>query len=234
MDRRKFTKDVSKLISTGVILSSGQLIAGCSDDNVLPEGTLQLQIAEETALVAGENFLINWVSNGIEKVDLAYKIDQAANYLTFERGLPANSGSYNFEVPNNINGTSLTFRVSDANTGDVLSEGIAIQLLFKWFINLAETKELENVGGYVKVTEVNNPFIIRKTGADSYIALSLICTHQGCVVDVNAEEGGAFACPCHGSTYTNIGEVTKGPAENDLQNFKIEKSGTNDLIIYYS
>jgi|GEM_PF-5827469 len=233
MNRRKFTKDVTKIISTGVILSSSQLISSCDDgDDVVPEGTLQLQIPEDAALVAGENFQISWASNGVDKVDLAYKIDQAANYLTFERDVPASTGSFDFVVPANINGSSLTFRVSDSTTDEVLAEGISIQLLFKWLIDLTQTSELDNVGGFVKITDVNNPFIVRKTGAESYIALSLICTHQGCVV--NVQNTGDFACPCHGSTFTKDGEVTNGPAEKPLQTFKIENTSPNELVIFYS
>ncbi len=232
MNRRKFTKDVSKLVSTGIVLSSGQFMAACdNDDGVAPEGTLSLQIEEEAELVVGENFAIKWVSSGIEKVDLAYKIDQAANYLTFQREVDANTGQFDFTVPNNINGTTLTFRISNSVTGDVLAEGSPINLIFKWLISLSETEALNNVGGFVKITEVNNPFIVRKTGADSFIALSLVCTHQGCVIGV--EDNGSFRCPCHGSTFTDAGAVTQGPAERPLDNFRIEQPDADNLVIYY-
>ena len=40
-------------------------------------------------------------------------------------------------------------------------------------------------------------------------AISMICTHLGCIVKQNAE---GFECPCHGSRFAANGTVTKGPA----------------------
>ena len=233
MDRRKFTKDVTKFISTGIVVSTGSFISACDDgEDVLPEGTLSLLIEEEPDLVVGENFAIKWNSNGIGKIDLAYKIDQAANYLTFQREYDASVGQFDFEVPENINGSTLTFRISDSASGNVLAEGSPLTLIFKWPITLSQTQALDNVGGFVKITEVNNPFIVRKTGADTFLALSLVCTHQGCVVGV--EDNGALRCPCHGSTFTDAGAVTQGPAERPLSSFRIEKIDADNIVVYYS
>ncbi|NJN02916.1 MAG: Rieske 2Fe-2S domain-containing protein [Leptolyngbyaceae cyanobacterium SL_1_1] len=43
--------------------------------------------------------------------------------------------------------------------------------------------------------------------------LSAVCTHLGCIVDWNGE---AFVCPCHGSRYDALGQVTRGPAPKAL------------------
>ncbi len=45
-------------------------------------------------------------------------------------------------------------------------------------------------------------------------ALSLECTHLGCLVNAG-EEG--FFCPCHGSRFGPMGEVYSGPARRSLQ-----------------
>lgn len=233
MNRRKFTKEITKYISTGLVISTSQLITSCDDNgDVVPaEGSLILNIEEDAELIAGEVFSIKWASNGIDKIDLAYKIDQAVNYLTFQREFNASIGQFDFEVPDNINGSTLTFRITDSSSGEVLGDEISFNLIFKWLLKLSETQELDNVGGFVKVTEVNNPFIVRKTGVDNYLAISLICTHQSCVVGV--ETNGSFRCPCHGSTFTDMGEVTQGPAETALPTFRIEREGSDTLVIYY-
>jgi cytochrome b6-f complex iron-sulfur subunit len=44
-------------------------------------------------------------------------------------------------------------------------------------------------------------------------AVSLICTHLGCVVKSEAD---GFHCPCHGSRFGADGSVTKGPAPKAL------------------
>jgi nitrite reductase/ring-hydroxylating ferredoxin subunit len=44
-------------------------------------------------------------------------------------------------------------------------------------------------------------------------AMSLECTHLGCVVNV-VDRG--FFCPCHGSDFGSMGEVYSGPANEPL------------------
>ncbi|MBF2064030.1 MAG: FAD-dependent oxidoreductase [Calothrix sp. C42_A2020_038] len=51
-------------------------------------------------------------------------------------------------------------------------------------------------------------------------AISLTCTHQGCIVKM--AEDGKFHCPCHGAVFAADGKVLKGPAERDLAKFEIK------------
>lgn len=53
-------------------------------------------------------------------------------------------------------------------------------------------------------------------------AVSLICTHLGCIVKDTAD---GFECPCHGSQFTADGTVTKGPAPTALPWRKVTGSG---------
>ena len=53
-------------------------------------------------------------------------------------------------------------------------------------------------------------------------AVSLICTHLGCIVKAGA---GGFECPCHGSRYDKEGNVTKGPAPQALPWLKVAVAG---------
>ena len=52
-----------------------------------------------------------------------------------------------------------------------------------------------------------------RTGASSFIALGMACTHQGTKVNI---EGQIFDCPNHGARYSSTGEVTRGPASRAL------------------
>lgn len=45
-------------------------------------------------------------------------------------------------------------------------------------------------------------------------AISSVCTHLGCVV--THTEGEGFACPCHGSNFSEDGSVVGGPAPAGL------------------
>ena len=55
-----------------------------------------------------------------------------------------------------------------------------------------------------------------------------VCTHLGCTV--NAVETG-YLCPCHGSTYDQVGLNTGGPAPTPLVFFKVYVGASGDLLI---
>jgi cytochrome b6-f complex iron-sulfur subunit len=50
---------------------------------------------------------------------------------------------------------------------------------------------------------------------DGALALSWVCTHQGCKVPWNDDDR-EFHCPCHGARYDLSGTVTGGPAPRPL------------------
>jgi len=58
-------------------------------------------------------------------------------------------------------------------------------------------------------------------------ALSLTCTHLGCMVNTTSK---GFACPCHGSVFNTRGEVIRGPADRPLKRLAVEEDG-NDVLI---
>jgi len=58
-------------------------------------------------------------------------------------------------------------------------------------------------------------------------AISLICTHLGCIVKSGPE---GFECPCHGSRFAPDGAVVKGPAPKALPWRKISGSGGTYVV----
>ena len=74
-------------------------------------------------------------------------------------------------------------------------------------------------GGFVKEGDL----IIINTG-DGFIALSSICTHEGCSVSYSSEDNN-LPCPCHGSVYSTTGSVLEGPAENPLKKYELSQEG---------
>ena len=55
--------------------------------------------------------------------------------------------------------------------------------------------------------------VLRRRSEKEVAAISLVCTHLGCTVNV-VETG--FLCPCHGSQYDEDGIVVGGPAPKTL------------------
>jgi cytochrome b6-f complex iron-sulfur subunit len=60
-----------------------------------------------------------------------------------------------------------------------------------------------------------------------FAAVSSICTHRGCTVDLG---GPGLACPCHGSQYDREGRVMRGPANRALARYPVQANG-DDLTI---
>ena len=85
--------------------------------------------------------------------------------------------------------------------------------------------DLGNVGGYV----YDQNMIIIHTGDSQYVALSKICTHQGCTVGYNSSAN-QIVCPCHGARYSLDGAVLRGPANRPLTKYVVTIDN-NTLII---
>jgi cytochrome b6-f complex iron-sulfur subunit len=59
-------------------------------------------------------------------------------------------------------------------------------------------------------------------------AMSLVCTHLGCVV---AETPDGFHCPCHGSRFDPDGRVLGGPAPRALHWLPISQAADGSLLV---
>ena len=69
-------------------------------------------------------------------------------------------------------------------------------------IQLSAYPALANVGGIARISGTNSPVAIAHTAADTFVALSLICPHQGTTVNIN---GSGFLCPNHGARFDGGG-----------------------------
>ncbi|RMG42753.1 MAG: Rieske (2Fe-2S) protein [Candidatus Dadabacteria bacterium] len=59
--------------------------------------------------------------------------------------------------------------------------------------------------------------------------VSMVCTHQTCLLAVNRELTG-FSCPCHNSSFNLSGEVLKGPAKEPLSFYRLELDSNGKLV----
>ena len=108
---------------------------------------------------------------------------------------------------------------------DTSSTGAPQNVDFTLDLNNSAYSALKNKGGRI----YNDNIIIVHTNSDQYIALSDICTHQGCTVEFNGSSG--FQCPCHGATYALSGAVTGGPAPSPLTHYNTALNGSS-LRVY--
>ncbi len=60
-------------------------------------------------------------------------------------------------------------------------------------------------------------------------AVSLRCTHLGCTLRPEGQEG--LACPCHGSRFDVRGRLRSGPARRDLAQLPVTRDGREDVTV---
>jgi cytochrome b6-f complex iron-sulfur subunit len=94
-------------------------------------------------------------------------------------------------------------------------------------LSIAGNSSLNTTGG----SKIVQNIIVINTGSDIFVALSSICTHQGCTVGYNSGAGN-IQCPCHGSVYATTGSVINGPAPRALKSYPVSLTG-NILTITF-
>lgn len=82
----------------------------------------------------------------------------------------------------------------------------------------------------VKSEKLKFPIYLYKQSESEYIALWMECTHQGAELSAH---GDYLTCPAHGSEFKHTGNVTQGPAQQDLRKFKTSISD-QFVLIYLS
>lgn len=71
-------------------------------------------------------------------------------------------------------------------------------------------------------------YVVRK--GNTYRALSGICPHLGCTVNVVTGKE-PFLCPCHGSHFGKNGDVVSGPSPRGLTWYLVSLSKDSRLVI---
>ena len=96
-------------------------------------------------------------------------------------------------------------------------------------LSLRQNPELGEPRGSLRLMPdgFEDPVFLMVLDGGGFAALSSICTHRGCTVDLG---GPGFACPCHGSQYSRDGSVVRGPASRALTRYPVRASG-DELVI---
>ena len=84
---------------------------------------------------------------------------------------------------------------------------------------------LKSTGGFI----LTKGIYVICTAPSTYIALSSICTHQGCTVNFNSSSN-KFSCPCHGGMFDISGKVLVGPPTSPLPKYSVVLDG-NSLTV---
>ena len=67
---------------------------------------------------------------------------------------------------------------------------------------------LATIGQLAKIPAASGLIAVKRTGPTSFAAISTVCTHLGCEVNI---ANNALDCPCHRSRFDSDGKQTKLP-----------------------
>ena len=85
-------------------------------------------------------------------------------------------------------------------------------------VSLANFSALASVGGVARVDGGSgSPVALVRTGTSSFVALSMVCTHEGTTIGITS---GGFTCPNHGAKFDTSGNwVTSQTRASNLVSF---------------
>ena len=79
-------------------------------------------------------------------------------------------------------------------------------------------KQLANTNGSAIINSNVGQLVVVRENATTAVALSAVCTHQGCTVNYSASSQ-RLVCPCHGAEFSLTGSVVLGPATVALKSY---------------
>lgn len=91
-------------------------------------------------------------------------------------------------------------------------------------IRVAGTSQLTPLGKVVDFEYQDTPCAIVQLEDGSYVGLSRICTHLGCIIKWQPDNT-RFFCPCHAGVFSPTGEVLGGPPPSPLPALNVEVEG---------
>lgn len=94
-------------------------------------------------------------------------------------------------------------------------------------IDLSESSvsDLNEGGEWMLIREANT--LVVNVDGQTIRAFTSVCTHQGCSTNWRFSDS-LFECTCHGSRFNTSGEVARGPANSDLEEFSVSRD--DDIV----
>ncbi|CAN5255419.1 Rieske (2Fe-2S) protein [soil metagenome] len=80
--------------------------------------------------------------------------------------------------------------------------------------------DLNEQGGWLLIRDANT--LVVNVDGEMFRSFTSVCTHQGCSTNW-AFSNSLLECTCHGSRFNTNGEVTRGPANRDLEEFSVTR-----------
>jgi nitrite reductase/ring-hydroxylating ferredoxin subunit len=86
----------------------------------------------------------------------------------------------------------------------------------RFTLKVSDYASLSTIGGLALISAGGSPVAVVRTSADTFVALSLICPHQGSTIGVAF---GGFMCPRHGAQFDISGRWIGGQRTSSMQSY---------------
>lgn len=103
-------------------------------------------------------------------------------------------------------------KIKEGDTATVMWRGSPV------FIKHRTKKQIEEARD-INLSDLKDPQSDEervKKGEEQWLICVAVCTHLGCVPQINKGDYDGWLCPCHGSHYDSSGRIRKGPAPQNL------------------
>lgn len=91
-------------------------------------------------------------------------------------------------------------------------------------VRIAGTSQLTPLGQVVDFEYQDTPSTLLQLEDGTYVGLSRVCTHLGCIITWQPDNT-RFFCPCHAGVFSPTGEVLGGPPPSPLPGLNVEVEG---------
>jgi len=122
----------------------------------------------------------------------------------------------------------LSLGISEAQAATPAQTGVTLLPDGRVQVTPSRVAALKKVGGVISLPPVKGiPAALRRTGRNTYVAVSLRCPHAGAMT---TPQPTGFFCSSHGSRFNQSGVVTQGPATSNLPKLPVTRSGSNIIV----
>jgi cytochrome b6-f complex iron-sulfur subunit len=87
--------------------------------------------------------------------------------------------------------------------------------------------------GQLAFVPTDSRIAVKRTGPDTFLALSTTCTHEGTMIDI-VNNNTSFECPNHGARYDSNGNVTRQPqaagSATNLPTYQTSYDAATDIL----
>jgi nitrite reductase/ring-hydroxylating ferredoxin subunit len=94
-------------------------------------------------------------------------------------------------------------------------------------VDISAHSSLASVGGVAIVSLGGAPVAIVRTSSTAFLALSLVCPHEGGIV---GQSGSRFVCPVHGATFDIDGNWIGGQRTSSLHQYATSYNATTNVL----